>query len=45
MSADSTNGPSNIDVILKAMAPERREAFLRACLESGRGVMNLPLGV
>ena len=30
MSADPTNGQSNIDVILKAMAPERREAFLRA---------------
>jgi hypothetical protein len=30
MSADPTNGQSNIDVILKAMAPERREAFLRS---------------
>ena len=28
MSADPTNGQSNIDVILKAMAPDRREAFL-----------------
>jgi hypothetical protein len=30
MSADPTNGQSNIEVILKAMAPERRETFLRA---------------
>ena len=30
MSADPTNGQSNIDVILKAMAPERREAFLKS---------------
>jgi len=30
MSADPTNGQSNIDVILKAMAPDRREAFLRS---------------
>ncbi len=30
MSADPANGQSNIDVILKAMAPERREAFLRS---------------
>ena len=30
MSAEPTNGQSNIDVILEAMAPERREAFLRA---------------
>ena len=29
MSADPTNGQSNIDVILKAMAPDRREAFVR----------------
>jgi hypothetical protein len=30
MSAEPTNGQSNIDVILKAMAPDRREAFLRS---------------
>ena len=30
MSADPANGQSNLDVILKAMAPERRETFLRA---------------
>ena len=30
MSADPTNGQSNIDVILKAMAPDRREAFLKS---------------
>ena len=30
MSADPTNGQSNIDVILKAIAPERREAFLKS---------------
>ena len=30
MSADPSNGQSNIDVILKAMAPERREAFLKS---------------
>ena len=30
MSADPTDGQSNIDVILNGMAPDRREAFLRS---------------
>ena len=30
MSADHVNGQSDLDVILKAMAPERREAFLKS---------------
>ena len=30
MSAEPTNGQSNLDVILKAMTPERREAFLKS---------------
>ena len=30
MSADHINGQSDLDLILKAMAPERREAFLKS---------------
>ena len=30
MSADPANGQSNIEVILKGMAPDRREAFLKS---------------
>ena len=30
MSADHLNGQSDLDLILKAMAPERREAFLKS---------------
>jgi hypothetical protein len=30
MSADHVNGQSDLDVILKAMAPDRREAFLKS---------------